>query len=555
MRSWIAVLISWLFLATSALAENRLALVIGNDGYKHIAVLQKARADAKSYAGLLREKGYSVQEGYDLGFLDMQAAVAQFIERIQPGDTAVFVYSGHGWSDGSTNYVVGVDVPDVAGQELLARVSLPIRNGLTGVLDDFARKAAGLKVAIIDACRDNPFHPPPNQRGYGLSRGLKPQSVEGSFVIYSAGEGQTALDGLSGADADPNSVFARTLLPLLRVDLPLTEAIKLSQEKTHALAASADHNQTPAYYDEVLGNACLSRACKSTNSDPDEAVVEMMIDAATSADFLAPLIAKLPDGPLKERAKERAAALKATQMANLTLRPKPGPSGSSLARRYVLPFGAELVPQFGHSAGVRSVAFSPDGARIVSGGFDSAIKLWDAASGKLLRTLEGHSKEVNVVAFSPDGSRIASGSSDHTIKLWNAANGQLLLTVNGHSETVSSVAFSPDGSRLASGSLDHSIKLWDAASGRLLRSFDGHLSGVTSVAFSRDGARIASGSRDNTVKIWDAASGRLLRTFEGISSSAFGVAFSPDGARIASMGRGERHPALGRGERQTAANL
>ena len=238
----------------------------------------------------------------------------------------MFVYSGHGWSDGSTNYVVGVDVPDVAGQELLARVSLPIRNGLTGVLDDFARKAAGLKVAIIDACRDNPFHPPPNQRGYGLSRGLKPQSVEGSFVIYSAGEGQTALDGLSGADADPNSVFARTLLPLLRVDLRLTEAIKLSQEKTHALAASADHNQTPAYYDEVLGNACLSRACKSTNSDPDEAVAEMMIDAATSADFLAPLIAKLPDGPLKERAKARAAALKETQMANLTPRPpKPRP--------------------------------------------------------------------------------------------------------------------------------------------------------------------------------------------------------------------------------------
>ena len=600
MRSWIAVLISWLFLATSALAENRLALVIGNDGYKHIAVLQKARADAKSYAGLLREKGYSVQEGYDLGFLDMQAAVAQFIERIQPGDTAVFVYSGHGWSDGSTNYVVGVDVPDVAGQELLARVSLPIRNGLTGVLDDFARKAAGLKVAIIDACRDNPFHPPPNQRGYGLSRGLKPQSVEGSFVIYSAGEGQTALDGLSGADADPNSVFARTLLPLLRVDLRLTEAIKLSQEKTHALAASADHNQTPAYYDEVLGNACLSRACKSTNSDPDEAVVEMMIDAATSADFLAPLIAKLPDGPLKERAKARAAALKATQMANLTPRPpKPGPTGSSGTRRYILPAGAELVPQFGHSTGVRSLAFSPDGARIASGDLEGAIKLWDAASGKLLRTLEGHSKEVTSLAFSPDGARIASGSLDHTVRLWNAASGQLLLTVDGHSESVTAVAFSPDGSRLASSSLDHSIKLWEAASGKLLRSLDGHSSGVNSVAFSPDGARIASGSRDDTIKLWDAASGRLLRTFQGLSNSVFAVAFSPDSSRIASTGKGENtillwdaasgkllrtfdgapkpvivhhvlagrrphringegrqhHPALGRGDRQTAANL
>src|SRR5277367_5495064 len=165
MRAWFAACWVLFWLASSALAENRLALVIGNDSYKHIQVLQKAKADAKAYAQLLRDKGFTVQEGYDLGFLDLQGAVAQFVEKIQPGDTAVFVYAGHGWSDGSTNYVVGVDAPDVAGQELLARVSLPIRNGLTGVLDDFARKAAGLKVAIIDACRDNPFHPPPNQRG------------------------------------------------------------------------------------------------------------------------------------------------------------------------------------------------------------------------------------------------------------------------------------------------------------------------------------------------------------------------------------------------------
>ena len=121
---------------------------------------------------------------------------------------------------------------------MLTSVSLPIRNGLTGVLDHFTRKGAGLKVAIIDACRDNPFQPPPGEKGYGLQRGLKPQAIEGSFVIYSAGEGQSALDRLSEADADPNSVFTRTLLPLLRADLPLTDAIKASQEKTHALAAS-----------------------------------------------------------------------------------------------------------------------------------------------------------------------------------------------------------------------------------------------------------------------------------------------------------------------------
>jgi hypothetical protein len=139
----------------------------------------------------------------------------------------VFVYSGHGWSDGAHNYLVGVDVPGGANQERLTRLSLSLRNGLNGVLDDLQRKNAGLKVAIIDACRDDPFQPPPGERGYALARGLKPQSVEGSFIIYSAGEGQSAMDRLSEADTDPDSVFTRTFIPLLRCEfrrIPATDS-------------------------------------------------------------------------------------------------------------------------------------------------------------------------------------------------------------------------------------------------------------------------------------------------------------------------------------------
>jgi formylglycine-generating enzyme required for sulfatase activity len=344
MRAWITVLLAWLFLATSALAENRLALVIGNDGYQHIAALQKAKADAKSYADLLREKGYSVQEGYDLGFVEMLGAVARFAKKILPGDTAVFIYSGHGWSDGSTNYIVGVDAPASEGQEVLTSVSLPIRNGLTGVLDDFTRKGAGLKVAIIDACRDNPFQPPPGEKGYGLERGLRPQSIEGSFVIYSAGEGQAAMDRLSEADADPNSVFTRTLLPLLRADLPLTDAIKASQDKTHALAASADHNQIPAYYDEVLGRACLSAACKSAVEprpngegakvdpplDPKFAEARLVwqdLQSSTSVPLLQAFAARYADTIYANSALERIAELKRREALNVPP-PKPvGPCG------------------------------------------------------------------------------------------------------------------------------------------------------------------------------------------------------------------------------------
>ena len=169
----------------------------------------------------------------------MEAAVGEFVEKIEPGDTAVFVYSGHGWSDGAHNYLLGVDAPDRAGQERLSRLSLPIRNGATGVLDDFERKGAALKVAIIDACRDNPFQPPPGQRGYGLADGLRPEGIKGSFVVYSAGEGQCPMDRLSAGDADPNSVFTRAFLPLLRADMPLHEAIEIAQERVHALARTA----------------------------------------------------------------------------------------------------------------------------------------------------------------------------------------------------------------------------------------------------------------------------------------------------------------------------
>jgi hypothetical protein len=342
MRAWIAILLAWLGLAMPALAENRLALVIGNDDYQHIDKLQKATADAKAYASVLRDKGFSVQEGYDFSILDMSGAVADFVARIHPGDTTVFIYAGHGWSDGAHNYLVGVDVPDRVNQERLTRLSLPLRNGIDGVLDDLQRKNAGLKAAIIDACRDDPFHPTPGERGYALTRGLKPQSEEGSFIIYSAGEGQTAIDRLSEADPDPNSVFTRTLLPLLRADVPLRDAIKASQQKTHGLADSAGHDQTPAYYDEVLGEACLSAGCKTSavpapvaSPAPDEALAAM-IEGATSADWLAPMIAGLPEGSLKERAKARAEALKKTPAPTpVPEPPKPSPSPTVVSGQVV----------------------------------------------------------------------------------------------------------------------------------------------------------------------------------------------------------------------------
>ena len=114
-------------------------------------------------------------------------------------------------------------------------------------------------------------------------------------------------------------------------------------------------------------------------------------------------------------------------------------------------------------------AFSPDGARIVSGSSDTSLRLWDASSGRCIRTLEGHSGGVTTCAFSPDGARIVSGGYDKSLRLWDANSGQCIRTLEGHSDIVTACAFSPDGARIVSGGYDTSLRLWDADMGACLR--------------------------------------------------------------------------------------
>lgn len=193
-----------------------------------------------------------------------------------------------------------------------------------------------------------------------------------------------------------------------------------------------------------------------------------------------------------------------------------------------------LTVPVGHAKGVNSVVYSRDGETIASGSNDNTVKLWDAASGRELRSFGGHAEQVTSVAISPDGKTLASASWDKTVKLWDAASGRELKTLTEHTDFVWSVAFTPDGAMLASSSRDGTIRLWDAAKWqerkvlKVQTKYD-----IRSIAFSPDGTTLAAGT-GNILKLWDVATWKELKTLETVEDHIESIAFSPDGKIIAS---------------------
>jgi WD40 repeat protein len=195
--------------------------------------------------------------------------------------------------------------------------------------------------------------------------------------------------------------------------------------------------------------------------------------------------------------------------------------------------GTEVFTLKGHTGHLSSAAFSPDGTRIVTTSWDNTAKVWDASTGAELLTFKGHTNQVMWAAWSPDGSRVLTTGYDHVGRIWDPTSGEELKALRW---CLGEGAWSPDGSKVVTGTHGPFAEVWDVETGEVRLKLKGHTGDVMAVAWSPDGKRILTGSYDKTAKLWDAKTGAEVMTLKGHTYWVGSVAWSRDGSRIVTGG-------------------
>lgn len=229
-------------------STRRLALVIGNDAYQAVPKLLNARADARAMAKQLEATGFKVTLQLDLSERAMKDALRTFRTSIEGGDEVVVFFAGHGVQLGAANYLLPVDIRGDS-EEQVKDEAIPLQK----ILDDLGERKARFSLAIVDACRDNPFR----SQGRAIGgRGLAPTAAaSGQMVIFSAGTGQQALDRLGDKDENPNGLFTRIFLrEMAKPGVSIDRVVRTVRNEVVQLAKGVGHDQVPALYDQTLGD-------------------------------------------------------------------------------------------------------------------------------------------------------------------------------------------------------------------------------------------------------------------------------------------------------------
>jgi len=181
----------------------------------------------------------------------------------------------------------------------------------------------------------------------------------------------------------------------------------------------------------------------------------------------------------------------------------------------------------------RRLAVSADGVMVATAGDDSVVTVWDAATGRRLRTFDSRSPAVTALAFTHGGSVLAVGGMDGAIKLWDTAHGVFLPINTRYTDPVDTLAFSDDGTTLASGSRNHLVVLWDVMTRDANEVLVGHTNGVMHLVFTGDGRELVSSAFDDTFIAWTLGIPQQRALYQGGTNSVRDVAVSPDGTVVA----------------------
>jgi WD40 repeat protein len=198
----------------------------------------------------------------------------------------------------------------------------------------------------------------------------------------------------------------------------------------------------------------------------------------------------------------------------------------------------------GHKDAVYALAFSPDGSRLATAGYDRVIHIWKVPFGlpeasTFIKTpeltLRDHSDTIYALAWHPDGKLLASGSADRSVKIWEAATGKRLHTLSDATEWVYCLAWSPDKRHLAGGGVDKTLRVWEvnAENARLALSGFAHEQPLWRLAYTADGKAIYTAGEDRVIKQWDAAKLTETRVYEAQKDSILDLALRPDGKQLA----------------------
>jgi uncharacterized caspase-like protein len=278
MRFWIAALsvAALLVSGDAALADKRVAFVVGNAAYRNVPQLPNPAIDAKAIASVLRSVGFEVVEGTNLTRDKMTEKLLDFGKKAEGADVAVFFYAGHGIAVNNTNYLLPIDADLKSEMDVKLGAAINVDLTLEQTMAD-----AKVKLVFLDACRDNPFaariRSAKATRSVAVNSGLaEMKSGEGTLIEFATGPGQTALDG----DVGSHSPFTRALLSNIAAP-----GVEIQQAMTKVRAQVNDEtrkNQLPWGHTNLIGEVYLNPQAASADKPAVSAETPVAVNTAAA---------------------------------------------------------------------------------------------------------------------------------------------------------------------------------------------------------------------------------------------------------------------------------